>query len=138
MSLALPFYFQISIRRLSGANDKAVILEWSLYDNLKLPHFVLLCQIPAGYQKVDVPMLNVVNPNSGGEDTLSVNGYNQELVELLPSSRRDFLMVALTENYQKQCMHGDHYELIWPRDEVSMWDWGTKQEHVGKELKSQD
>lgn len=129
MSLTLPFYFQITIRRLPDTHDKASILRWSPYDNLKLPRFVLLRQVATGYEKIDVPMLKVVNNNSGEEDILSVNGYNQELVELLPGGKRDFLMVALTENYQKQCMHGNHYDLIWPGGEISMWDWGTKQEH---------
>jgi hypothetical protein len=43
----------------------------------------------------------------------------------------------LTANYQRRLQSGEKYELFWRGAKVSMWDWGSMKDPVGKDLKSQ-
>ena len=67
---------------------------------------------------------------------MKVDGYNNGLGELRPGEARRFVQI-LPDNLHKALIPGERYRLIWPGEEIFMWDWGTKRDWVGKELKSQ-
>ena len=67
---------------------------------------------------------------------MKADGYNDGLEQLRPGSSQR-AVPTLPENYHKVLVPGQRYRLIWPGEEISMWDWGTKRDYVGKELNSQ-
>jgi hypothetical protein len=100
----------------------------------KFTRFLLLHQKGDSFEQVNVGQGTF--ENRGGEDIMRVDGYNNGLEELRPGEARRFVKI-LPDNLHKALIPGERYRLIWPGEEIFMWDWGTKRDWVGKELKSQ-
>lgn len=42
----------------------------------------------------------------------------------------------MPERYYRALDAGDTYTLLYPSCEISIWDWGTIEEHLGREIKA--
>ncbi|KAF2280020.1 uncharacterized protein EI97DRAFT_429785 [Westerdykella ornata] len=133
LSVTLPYYIDFTIRRPGDDHGRPLIFRWGPYRNaLANAELVLLHIAKHGPERVDVAPLQVAEPEP---DSILVNGWNQFLWEL-PPGREVHMREKLTANYQRLLKPGESYELLWPGAEIRMWDWGSMQEHIGKELKS--
>ncbi|KAK9414689.1 putative Zn(2)-C6 fungal-type domain-containing protein [Seiridium unicorne] len=134
LSVTLPYYIDFTIRRPAEGDDQSLIFRWGAYsDAFAQAQLVLLHITEHGRERVEIEPLEFAKPDA---DAIQVNGWNQFLWEL-PSGGEIKMRDKLTANYQRRLEPGEKYELLWPGAEVSMWDWGSIKDHVGKQLESQ-
>jgi hypothetical protein len=135
LSLTLPYRILFKLGR-SDENSKSIIFRHSQPTDFRRCRFVLLHETSSGLQKVDVPEPQPGRTFEEDADTVKFNGYNHCIWELPPSGREQQLG-ELMGNYQKTLVAGEKYHFFWPGMEIDMWEWGTRGEWQGKELKSQ-
>jgi len=122
------------LRREQDSFEQACVFVLFDYIAFKFTRFLLLHQKGDSFEQVNVGQGTF--ENRGGEDIMKVNGCNNGLEELRPGEARRFVQI-LPDNLHKALIPGERYRLIWQGEEIFMWDWGTKRDWVGKELKSQ-
>lgn len=141
LCITLPYSLEIMVKRLPDAKSetKPIIWNWSLYDSLARGHFVLLHErSPGQLEPVDVGMMQglVDEFYHGEKDAVPIEGpHVSELSAGPPGNQRSYCH-TLTANYQTRLVPGERYHLLWPGGVTGSWDWGTKKDHAGQELRS--
>ncbi|KAM7197071.1 hypothetical protein V8F33_005730 [Rhypophila sp. PSN 637] len=141
-SLTVPFTTYWTLKRPSpDAVDsaKSVIFKWNPSMDLCYSRVVLLHLTDAGPERVHVPPLSYLLPKSG-LTSIKCNGWNLDQFPPLqfpncPTNPKETTRRCdLTANYHMRLAAGERYALLWPGQEIPLWDWGTLHDHVGKEV----
>ncbi|KAE9376049.1 hypothetical protein N431DRAFT_481211 [Stipitochalara longipes BDJ] len=136
LSITSPIRIDLVLRREQDHFDQSCVLVWNVYKTFARAQFVLLHQKGDVLEQVDVSHRNIRKELRDEDDVMKVNGYNHGLEQFRPGSSERSVQ-TLPENYHKMLVPGQRYRLIWPGEEIFMWDWGNKRDYVGKELESQ-
>jgi hypothetical protein len=64
------------------------------------------------------------------------NGQDTSSLWELPPGGSVRLVAKLPESYYRALKAGETYTLLYPGGEVAIWEWGTIQENLGRELKA--
>ncbi|OPB40897.1 hypothetical protein A0O28_0009780 [Trichoderma guizhouense] len=141
LSLTLPYDIEFTLRRIDDDSDRPCIVRWSpgveafsaagleLWRHTNHENGDSLVRVQVDYS--DGAKLAEATPR------LVVQGREPFLCELWPGGSGGHVRFTapLHERYHKGLIEGERYDLVWPGGEVAMWDWGTKREHVGRELR---
>ncbi|KAF2743860.1 hypothetical protein M011DRAFT_528815 [Sporormia fimetaria CBS 119925] len=133
LSLTLPYSIDFTIHRADDNDKRPMVLSWIPFLEAFVDSQLILLHITEhGPEKVEVPPLPVVRVRE--QDRIEIHSHTPYLWELSPGDEAR-TRGSLTGNYQRLMEPGEKYELLWPGAEISMWDWGSKKEHFGQELR---
>ncbi|KAK8026492.1 hypothetical protein PG991_003548 [Apiospora marii] len=140
VSLTLPYDIDFTVTR-SRDDDRRpgdpVLVRWSpLIDAFTSSGLVLLEHTAdGGFARI--PVDHSRNLKLPEEERIKVDSWTPNLAQLLPGDSVT-LKGTLPEWYQRRLQAGKRYTLLWPGKEVTMWDWGTLQDHLNTELRATD
>jgi hypothetical protein len=132
LSVTLPYTISLTLRR-SDSRTKPLIFRWPQAYNFRRSRFVIIHESTSGFVRLEVPEMYTDKTSLDDVEQLEV-GHQNCLWEL-PSAGEVGYGVDLTDNYQKLLIPGEKYHLFWPGGEIDMWEWGTKTEWTGKQLR---
>lgn len=114
-----------------------MLVRWSpLIDAFSSSGLVLLEHTAdGGFTRVHVDHSRILKLPE--EDRIAVNSYAQNLGQLLPGDSLT-LKGILPECYQRRLQAGKRYTLLWPGKTVTMWAWGSIQDHFDTEMRAND
>lgn len=136
LSLNEPYHFRFIIRRSENDGiDRPCVVFWSSDSaTLGSSGLVLLHHNAAGgLDPVPVDHAGVVDATDP-VDSLVVQGWERFLWELKPGSQGDTYH-PLPERFHEAMRAGETYTLLYPGHEILIWEWGTKKELLGREMK---
>ena len=141
LSLTLPYKIEFILHRArEDGSDKPCIFRWSpAIDGFSPSGVVLLHHGDSSNSdgpktcEVDYYPKPLKSPN---EDSILADAQNGHLFELAPGGEARCI-ASLPARYYQALRAGEMYTLLYPGGEVAMWDWGTVEEHPGKEMKVQ-
>ena len=136
VSITSPIQIKLTLQRAKDPFEHSCTFVWNAFKAWTRSQFVLLHQKGDVLEQVDVSPEIIRKELHEEENIMKVNGWNYGLEQLRPGGS-EVSVHTLPDHYQKALIPGQIYQLFWPGDEIWMWDWGTKRDHVGKELKSQ-
>ncbi|KUJ09453.1 uncharacterized protein LY89DRAFT_711234 [Mollisia scopiformis] len=135
LSITSPIRIDLTLHRDQNGIDQECVFVWNKFKAFARTQFILLQQKGDILEQVDVGQKNI-DLLRDEDNIMQVNGWNNGLEQLRPGGSQ-CTVETLPDNYHKLLIPGERYRLIWPGEEISMWDWGSKLDHVGNELKSQ-
>jgi hypothetical protein len=133
LSLTLPYNVEFTLRRAKeDGSDRPCIFRWSP---------AIGCFSSSGF----LSLLHHTTASADGFEPLEIdhtgllkrpeNDWNHYLWEFAPGNSVRFVC-GLPARYYKVLQAGETYTPLYPGDEVAIWDWGTIQEHLGKEVQA--
>ncbi|KAK4076687.1 CAZyme family GH71 [Trichoderma aggressivum f. europaeum] len=140
LSLTLPYDLEFTLRRIDDNTSRPCIVRWSPGVEAFSAAGLELWRHTSRANDGSDSLVRVEVDYSGGaklavaSPRLLVQGWDPFLWELWPGGHVRFT-APLHERYHKGLVEGERYDLVWPGGEIAMWDWGTKHEHVGLELR---
>lgn len=133
LSITLPHWIFFKLRRAPDDTSKSCIFWWNTYLAFVNAEIVLLHMTEQGPERVHVDPQIV--PVRSDADAVAVTRWEPYFEELPPCGEIK-LAALLPMHYQQKLKAGETYQLLWPGGRLNMWDWGSKAEHIGRELKS--
>ncbi|KAJ5157153.1 uncharacterized protein N7482_008253 [Penicillium canariense] len=142
--------FLFTIRRLPTHRDhdsRPCLFKWSpVGDGFVRGGFILLCHVPSAdgdgpadesiaLQKVEIAPEPNYNPALVQSGSVRITKWTPRLWELKTGESISF-QSSLPEHWERQLRPGETYELLWPGGTIGLWDWGSKQERLGQELRA--
>jgi hypothetical protein len=124
LSIASPIRIDMTLRREQDRLEQACVFVLDITEAFKRTQFVLLHQKGDVLEQVNVSQGRRIENQHG---IMKVTGYNNGLENLRPGSSQCYVP-TLPENYHKALIAGERYRLIWPGEEIPIWDWGTKRD----------
>jgi len=134
LSLAQPYEYSVEVkleRDRQGDNDKPILFKWSSLQLFGPSGLILLHHTPNGLKPLDIDRSNLLKVADDRPPV--IKEWNQNVQEFKPGDSQTFLY-SLLGGYHTSLQPGERYTMLWPGDEFTEWDWGTKQEHMGREL----
>jgi hypothetical protein len=136
----LPYVVDFTIRRAKKDGlDRPCIFRWHpLFDVFSSQGLILLHNTPTG-DGVEACAVDHAKSSVPPKENAIVmdRGRGDDYLWELPPGGEAHGSVTLPEHYHQAMQAGETYTLLYPGGEVAMWDWGTKSEHLDKELKAQ-
>ena len=140
LSLTLPYNIKFTLRRAKeGGSDRPCIFRWSPAIGCFSPSGFLpllhghTTASANGFEQVEIDHTGLLKLPEN--DSIIVNNWNHHLWEFAPGDSVRFVC-GLPARYYKALQAGETYTLLYPGGEVAIWDWGTIQEHLGKEIQA--
>ncbi|KAH6842749.1 hypothetical protein B0I37DRAFT_330220 [Chaetomium sp. MPI-CAGE-AT-0009] len=139
LSLNLPYNLEFTFRRAENdGSERPCIFRWRPeIDGFSPPGFVLLHHNGSADGVEPLKVDYVSRQEVPREDSVVVEGQNDHLWELTPGGSASFVY-SLPGHYYRALQAGETYTLLFTGGEVASWDWGTIQEHLGREVRAQD
>ncbi|KAK7949611.1 hypothetical protein PG988_016250 [Apiospora saccharicola] len=144
LSLTLPYNIDFTVTR-SGdyrhrPGDPVLVRRSPLIDGLSSSSGLVLLEHTAdggsgGFTRIPVDYSGILKLPE--EERITVNSYTQNLGQLLPGENFK-LHGTLPEFYQRRLEAGKRYTLLWPGKAVTMWAWGSIQDHPNIEMRAND
>lgn len=139
LSLTLPYKVEFILRRAKrDGYDRPCVFRWSpTIDGFSASGIVLLGHAdsgnPDGLETCEVDHPKPLKPPS--QDSIAIDEQNGRLCELAPGGEAHCI-ATLPARYYQALQAGKMYTLLYTGGEVASWDWGTIEEHFGKEMKA--
>ncbi|PGG95000.1 hypothetical protein AJ79_10324 [Helicocarpus griseus UAMH5409] len=128
-----------TLNREQDNSDQACVLKWKTgEDGFTSPGLILLHHTPDGEVKeidVDKESLHKSTTTRSPFIVTQLEGYYIHEVQAGASIS---LKASLPGVYRQHLVPGERYELLWPGQEINLWDWGDVRQHLGQKLKPRE
>lgn len=128
LSLTLPFVIKVKLHRALDNTQRPCIFRWELSNALAQGDLLVFHETTDGLRQI-----HIEHPMWDQKDVVTLERLSGNFIELSPGSEIEF-QANLPLRYREQLKDGEAYRLQWPGSEVSMWEWGSLENHIGSKI----